>query len=57
VEETRFLWDELQEEVQEIAEVLARRSGKTICEVWEEALDLHSVKYEIEVLLPEERSS
>lgn len=46
-------WDELQEEVQEIAEVLARQSGKSISEVWTEALDLHRVRYETEILLPE----
>jgi len=53
-DETRCHWDELQGEVQEIAEVLARRSGKTINEVWTEALDLHRVRYETEVLPPSE---
>jgi predicted transcriptional regulator len=36
----------LQQEVQEIADVLARQSGKTTIQVWEEALSLHRVRYE-----------
>jgi predicted transcriptional regulator len=36
----------LQQEVQEIADVLARQSGKTTTQVWEEALSLHRVRYE-----------
>jgi hypothetical protein len=39
--------------VQEIAEVLGRRSGKTIIEEWQEALTLHRVRYET-VILPDE---
>jgi hypothetical protein len=40
----------MQREVTEIAEVLARRHGKTVREVWTEALTLHRVRYETEVL-------
>ena len=40
------LSDRLQQEVQEIADVLARQSGKTPVQVWEEALSLHRVRYE-----------
>ena len=40
----------LQEEVEEIARVLARQQGKTHVEVWEEALSLHRVRYETEIL-------
>jgi hypothetical protein len=36
----------IQAEVQEIAEVLSRRSGRSIVEVWSEALTLHRVRYE-----------
>jgi len=39
----------IQEEVTEIAEVLARQQGKPIREVWTEALTLHRVRYEKEV--------
>lgn len=43
--------DEIQAEVQEIAEVLQReRPDKMIAELWEEALSLHRVRYEREVL-------
>jgi acyl-CoA reductase-like NAD-dependent aldehyde dehydrogenase len=42
--------ERIQEEVTEIAEVLARRKGKPIREVWTEALTLHRVRYEREVL-------
>ena len=48
--------DRIQQEVQEIAEVLGRRSGKTIVEVWQEALSLHRVRYETEVLDPGEET-
>jgi hypothetical protein len=40
----------LQEEVTEIAQVLARQENKTLGEVWEEALSLHQVRYGTEVL-------
>jgi hypothetical protein len=40
----------LQEEVSEIAEVLARQQGKRVSEVWQEALTLHRVRYETEVV-------
>ena len=40
----------IQEEVTEIAEVLARRQGKPIREVWTEALSLHRVRYETRTL-------
>jgi hypothetical protein len=38
------------EDVSEIADVLAREQGREIAEVWEEALSLHRVRYETEVL-------
>jgi acyl-CoA reductase-like NAD-dependent aldehyde dehydrogenase len=41
--------DRIQEEVNEIAEVLAQQQGKPIREVWNEALSLHRVRYEREV--------
>jgi hypothetical protein len=40
----------MQEDVREIARVLARQQGKTPVEVWEEALRLHRVRYETEIL-------
>jgi hypothetical protein len=40
------LFERLQQEVQEIADVLAREAGKTPSQVWEEALSLHRVRYE-----------
>jgi hypothetical protein len=40
--------------VQEIAEVLSRRSGKPNPEVWNEALTLHRVRYETEILARED---
>lgn len=51
--------EQIQQAVQEIAEVLARRTGKTVREVWEEALSLHRVRYETEALadLEEEEST
>jgi hypothetical protein len=36
--------------VQEIAGVLSRQSGQSIIEVWNEALSLHRVRYEMELL-------
>jgi hypothetical protein len=33
-----------------MAEVLARQQGRTISEVWEEALSLHRVRYEQQVI-------
>lgn len=47
--------EQIQEEVQEIAEVLARWEGKDVREVWTEALTLHRVRYETEVLPPIEK--
>jgi hypothetical protein len=44
------LIERVQAEVQEIAEVLSRRSGKSITEVWNEALTPLRVRYETEVL-------
>jgi hypothetical protein len=49
--------ERVQAELQEIAEVLSRRSGKTIIEVWQEALSLHRVRYETEVLADTEEES
>jgi hypothetical protein len=47
--------DEIQAEVQEIAEVLQREQpDKTISELWEEALSLHRVRYETTVLPPKD---
>jgi hypothetical protein len=46
-----LLIERIQAEVQEIAEVLSTRSGKSIADVWNEALTLHRVRYETEVLL------
>jgi hypothetical protein len=43
---------DLQQEVQEIAEVLARRQSKEVIDVWVEALTLHAVRYETEILPP-----
>jgi hypothetical protein len=42
--------ERIQAEVQEIAEVLSRRSGHTIVEVWSEALTLHRARYETKVI-------
>jgi hypothetical protein len=42
--------ERIQAEVQEIAEVLSRRSGKSIVDVWNEALSLHRVRYATEIL-------
>ena len=55
MDEPRSRWSELQEEVQEIAEVLTHCSGTIVNEVWTEALDLLPLRCEIEVLLPEKR--
>jgi hypothetical protein len=43
--------DQTRREVQEIAEVLSRQSGRSIIEVWDEALRLHRVRYETERLI------
>ena len=43
--------ERIQAEVQEIAEVLSRQSGRSIIEVWDEALRLHRVRYETERLI------
>jgi hypothetical protein len=45
-----------QREVQEIAEVLSRQTGRSIVEVWNEALKLHRVRYETEVRAEPEES-
>jgi hypothetical protein len=44
----------VQAEVQEIAEVLSRQPGRSIIEVWNEALSLHRVRYETRVLVDAE---
>jgi thymidylate kinase len=46
--------ESIQEEVREIAEVLLREhpSGTPMSAVWEEALLLHRVRYETEILPP-----
>ena len=47
--------ERIQQEVQEIAKVLRRRTGKTVIEMWNEALILHRVRFETDVLAdPEE---
>jgi hypothetical protein len=38
--------ERIQSEVQEIAEVFSRQTGRSIVEVWNEALSLHRVRYE-----------
>jgi hypothetical protein len=45
----------LQAEVLEIAEVLLRQSppGTTLMDIWEEALTLHRVRYDTEILPPD----
>ena len=42
--------ERIRAEVQEIAEVWSRRRGRSIIEVWNEALSLHRVRYETDVL-------
>jgi hypothetical protein len=44
----------IQRDVTEIAEVPAQRKGKTVREVWNEALTLHRVRYETEILVRED---
>jgi hypothetical protein len=46
--------ERLQAEVQEIAEVLSRQTGRCIVEVWNEALTLHRVRYAKQVLKDED---
>jgi hypothetical protein len=45
VTEATFI-ERIQADVQEFAEVLSRRSGRSIVEVWNEALSLHRARYE-----------
>jgi hypothetical protein len=46
-------FDQVRAEVQEIAEVLQREQpDQTIADLWEEALSLHRVRYETEILPP-----
>jgi hypothetical protein len=54
MDETETVAARIQQEVTEIAEVLARRQGKTVREVWNEALTLHRVRYETEILARED---
>jgi hypothetical protein len=49
--------ERIQEEVTEIAEVLARQQDKPVRDVWTEALSLHRVRYETKVLREEEDES
>jgi hypothetical protein len=44
------LWEQQHQDIQEIAEVLAREQGKEMRDVWEEALTLYRVRFETEVL-------
>ncbi len=48
---------ELQQEVQEIADVLLRQRppGTDIIDVWQEALSLHRVRYDTEVRLEQRK--
>jgi hypothetical protein len=46
------VYAQIQEEVSEIAEVLARQQKRPLVDVWQEALSLHRVRYET-VVLPE----
>jgi hypothetical protein len=50
--ESRTALDQIEEEVREIAWVLLREHppGTQMTEVWQEALTLHAVRYETEVL-------
>jgi len=50
----KSLIDRVQAEVQEIAVVLSKPAGKSITEVWNEALTLHRVRYETEILARED---
>ncbi len=43
-----------QREVQKMADVLSRQSGRSMVEVWNEALSLHRVRYQTIILLDEE---
>jgi hypothetical protein len=49
--------ERIQEEVTEIAEVLARRQGKVVREVWTEALTLHRIRYETKVFTVDQDST
>jgi hypothetical protein len=44
------VFEEIQETVRGIARVLMAESGKSMVEVWEEALSLYRVQFEQEVL-------
>jgi hypothetical protein len=48
------VYERIQEEVDEIAEVLARQQQKSLVDVWQQALSLHRVRYETIVLLEPE---
>jgi hypothetical protein len=41
--------ERIQVEVQEIADVLSRQSGRSILDVWNEALSLHRVRVRDEI--------
>jgi hypothetical protein len=43
--------EQTQREVQEIAEVLSSQSGRSVLDVWDEALRLHRVRFESERLI------
>lgn len=49
--------EELQQEVQEIADILLRQRppGTDIIDVWQEALSLHRVRYDTEVRLEQRK--
>ena len=44
-----------QREVQEIAEVLSHQTGRSIVDVWNDALKLHRVRYETDELAEREK--
>jgi hypothetical protein len=49
----RTVWERLQEEIQEIYDVLRREQPeRSTIDLWSEALTLHRVRYETEVLPP-----
>lgn len=54
--DSQTAYDRIQEEVEEIARVLMKEQGKTMLDVWQEALSLHRVRYESEIMPEPEKS-
>ena len=48
---------QMQAGVMEIADVLAKRQGKSMQKVWEKALSQHRVRFETEILPPPDEKS